>query len=156
MEIDGNFQLFSSRKNWPEEPVIEVTSPIVPVDDRSFEAMVPDHAFQFFCSVIRSCGRQRRKSSKALWIFNDCMCEEVVCLLGHSNRWGSFQLFQTRRSQREDLHMNAGFVHLGNSLFSQVRELIEQAGGSVAKLQGSFFELLSRSIKKPGAGKMFL
>src|SRR5271155_869370 len=39
MEIDRRVKHFSTLKDWPEELVVEVTSAIVAVDDRSLEAM---------------------------------------------------------------------------------------------------------------------
>src|SRR5271170_236370 len=92
MEIDRHVQQFSTLKDWPEELVVEVTSPIVAIDDRSLETMSSDHALQLLGSLVRGCSRQRRKSGKALWVFRYGIREEVVRFAGQSNRRGSLEL----------------------------------------------------------------
>ena len=92
MEIYRDVKQFSTLKDWPEEPVIEVAPAIVAIDDRSFKAMCADHAVQLFGSVARGSGRQGRKSGKACWIFGYGICEKIVRFMGQGNRRGSFEL----------------------------------------------------------------
>ena len=56
MEVNGEVQQLSLFKNRPEKLVIEITSAVVPIDDRASEAVVSDHALQLFGGKIRSCG----------------------------------------------------------------------------------------------------
>ena len=56
MQIYWDVQQLRLFKNWPEKLVIEITSAVVPVDDRTFEPMIPDHALQLFGGKIRGRG----------------------------------------------------------------------------------------------------
>jgi hypothetical protein len=56
MEINGDVQQLSSFKNGPERLVIEIASAVVPIDDRAFEAVIPDHVLQLFGGTFRGCG----------------------------------------------------------------------------------------------------
>src|SRR5271170_367114 len=133
MEIDRHVKHFSTLKDWPEELVVEVTSPIVAIDDRSLEAMFSDHPLQLFGGPVWRGGRQRCKSCKALWISPCGSREEVVRLAGQGNPRGSLELLYAGGSERQDLHIDACGVHLGDSLVTEIRELFEQASSAVAE-----------------------
>src|SRR5215469_5611026 len=73
VEIDRDSQRCSALEDWPEKFVIEIASTVMTVDDRSFEAMVADHPFQFFGSPVWRRGWKRGKSSKSVRVPFDCI-----------------------------------------------------------------------------------
>jgi hypothetical protein len=78
VEIDRGSQRFCALEDWPEKFVVEITSTIVTVDQRSFEAMVADHPLQLFGRLVRRHGWKRGKSRKPIRVPFDRIGEEII------------------------------------------------------------------------------
>jgi hypothetical protein len=127
----------------------------MPIDDRSFEAMVPDHAIEFFGGTIRGCGWHDGESSKARRVLCRGICEEVVGFAREGDCLGRFELLCAGGGERQHLHINACCVHLGDSLVSKIGELLEEIGSAGAEAQSFFFEVFPGAVEKSWTGKMF-
>jgi hypothetical protein len=70
------------------------------------------------------------------------------------HRLGGFQLLDTRRGQRDDLHVDAGGIHLGDPPFADVAQVAHQPLGTAAELARLFLEVAARTIEKVRRGEM--
>ncbi len=71
MNVKGNTQRDGAFQNRPEKLVVQIAAPMVTVDERSFEAVLADHPFQFVGRFLGSGNRQSGKSGKPLGIALD-------------------------------------------------------------------------------------
>lgn len=153
MEVDGNLQRFGAFEDWPKEPVIEVASSVVTIDNCSFESVFADHPLQFVSGLVRrSCG-ERSKPGKSCWALPDCRTEVLVGLTGkcHSIPW--FELLRTRRSEREHLHVNPA-SSISATLFSPMSQSRSKSFAAAGpKFDACALSSCPGPTRKPGLAK---
>lgn len=95
MYVDRNVQRFGSFEDWPEEFVIQIASPAVTIDERSFEAVFTDHPLQFFRRFVWYCGWEGSKSGETCRILFDCIGKEIVRFASKCHCISGLELFRT-------------------------------------------------------------
>src|ERR1700677_3273769 len=81
--------------------------------------------------------------------------ETVVRFPSEFHSLDGFELFGSRRREREHLHVDAGGVHLRDTLVSEIAQLFEEFRRATAKSLGLLFQLASGPIEKGLGGEMF-
>ena len=155
MQIDRHVELFGTLQDRPIEFVVEIAAAIVAVDDRAFEACA-NSALQLRGGFFRRCRRQRGKPGKALGIFLHGVGKEVVGLSRHRDGFVLRALLGPRILQRQDLHIDAGGVHLRQPLGADVGKAVEEVRVAAAGLLRPLLEVAAGAVEKSGTGEMFL
>jgi hypothetical protein len=127
----------------------------VAIDERTFEALLPDPAIQFIGRLLGGCDRQGGKGCKAFWILLHDIGEEIVRLAGDRDLLRHLGLLDAGRIQREHLHVDTGGVHLSQAPFAdilQLRENLRTAGAGAAE---SVHETAARPGNKAWAREVF-
>ena len=133
MKIDRDVERFCAFKDWPEEFIVQVTALNVAVDHDSLKAVVMDCALHLGNGGLRICGRQASKSGKTGWVDPDRLGDAVVRFTSNGGRRSCVELLGSRRGKRQHLHVNPCGIHLRNSLFAKIAELVKELCSPPAK-----------------------
>ena len=83
------------------------------------------------------------------------LCETIVRFPSEFHSFCCIELFGSRRRERKHLHVDAGSVHFGDALLSEIAQLLEEFRRSTAMSLGLLFQLASRAREKGLGGEMF-
>src|SRR5215472_4608578 len=155
MQIDRDIQRFGALQDRPEELIVQIAATRVPIDERAFEALLPDPAIQFIGRLLVSRDRQGGKSCKARRIFLHHIREEIVRLLGDDDLFRHIRMLDPRGIQREHLHIDTGGVHLGNAPVTDIPKLLENHLTAGAPTAALFNETSAWPGNKSGAHEVF-
>ena len=93
----------------------QIVAARVAIDERAFEALLPDTAIQFIGRLLGGRDRQRGKGRKARWILLHRVRKEIVRLSGDGELLRHVCLFDPGSIQREHLQVDTGGIHLSHA-----------------------------------------
>ena len=156
MQINRHAELFRGFEDRPKELVVEIAPAVVAVDHGAGEFLLAHAPLELLRGLVRFSGRQHGKATDALWIFLDRGGEEIVGVADDCRRVGLLQLLDARRGERDDLHVDAGRVHGGDTLVAEVAQFGDQfLGAGVVELFRLLLEIAPRTVEKRRSGKVF-
>ena len=155
MEIDRDIERFGALQDRPEELVVQIAAARVPIDERAFEALLPNPALQFFGRLVWCRDRQGGKAGEALRIFLHRLGEEIVGLPGNRDLLRRVRLLDPWRVEREHLHVDAGGIHVGDALVADILKLIVNPGAARTRIAEPLGELLAWTREESRADEMF-
>jgi hypothetical protein len=132
----------------------QIASSIVAGDDRTIEALLADTALQLFNGLLRRSRWYGGKAGETCRMLLHRVGEVVVGVTRHGDGVGCFHLFDPGRRQRQDLHVDAGRIHVRQPLGIDVAKPIDHLGVAAADLLSAFLYETRRTIKKLWGRKM--
>jgi hypothetical protein len=123
-------------------------------DHRSGEGLIAKAVFELLGRLIRCRNRQRGEAGQSCRSPGDRFGQRVIGVARQRHRLGGFQLLDTRRGQRDHLHVDAGGIHLGDPAFADVAQVAHQPLGAAAHLARLLLEVAARAIEKARRGEM--
>jgi hypothetical protein len=124
------------------------------VDRRAGEGLTPEAAFQFFGRLIGRRNRERSEAGQSCRLFRDRFGQRVIGVAHERHRLRRFQLLDTWRGQRDDLHVDPSGIDLGDPRFSDVAQVAHQPLGAATDLAGLFLQIADRTVEKVRRGEM--
>ena len=126
MQVDRDAESLGALEDRPEEGVVEVAAPGVPVDQRADEAVPANHSVQLFGGGLRRRRRQRREPGQPIGAAPDRLRERVVRLPGQGHRLVRSELLHARRGEGEHLHVDARRVHPRDPPLAEIAEVLHE------------------------------
>jgi hypothetical protein len=154
MQIDRGTERFGGFQHRPEKFVVEIATPLMPVDHRAGEGLISKAVFELFGRLIRYRDRQGSEAGQSFRLLGHGFGQRVIGIARESSCLSRFQLLHARRGQRDDLHVDAGGIHLGDPSLADVAQIAHQPFGEAANLARLFLEVATRAIEKAGRSEM--
>ena len=156
MEIDRKLEPLRPRQHGPEEPVVEIASAMMAIDDDAFEPMLGNHALELRDRGRRIGDRHRGQAEKPRRMAPDGFRERNVCASREGLRFLDVELFDARGRQRKRLDVDASGVHGCDAAIANVDELSDERREPPAKLLRPLLQPAVGAVEKSGRGEMFL
>ena len=128
MQVDRDVERLAGLEDRPELRVVEVLAVRVRVDDDALEAELAHAALDLLGGrrgILRCRGRQ---TGVALGIARDRGRELVVGIVRDGVGRGRVEHLHARAGQRQDLHVDAGVVHVGEPPLAEVLQALDDRG----------------------------
>jgi hypothetical protein len=100
----------------------------MPVDGRSLEAKLANGPIEILRGGCRGCGWQHGEPGQTARVAFHRVSQLIVDVTRHSRRLSSGELLDSGRIQRQDLHIDAGGVHLRDTAVAEIAEPVNNVG----------------------------
>src|ERR1700741_4369538 len=154
MQIDRCAERFGGLQYRPEKFVIEIATTLMAVDQSTGESLITKAMFELFSRAIRCLNWQRVQAGQSRRVLGDGVCQHIIGVASEYLCVANFQLLDTRRGQRNHLHVDAGGVHLGDAALAEVAQVAYQLLSPATELTSLFLEVTARAIEKVRCGEM--
>jgi hypothetical protein len=141
-------QRFGALQNRPEKGIVQVTSPYMAVDDRTFEVIGLHGALKFISRGVRVGSRERRKPGETGWMATDRLREKIVDLARKWDGLGDVELFSAWSGQRENLDIDSSSIHVSDAAFIKIAEELWYPAHAYLGSLGALFQRAPRTIQK--------
>ena len=112
MKVDGHIEGLRRLENDPIFLFVEKASMSMAVDHCAFEAQLRDTTFQFLCRFAGVRSWQCSKGSEPGRVGAHRIVRAIIGVACHRNRNVCGEGLGSRRSERQDLNIDAGRVHI--------------------------------------------
>jgi ABC transporter substrate binding protein len=118
------------------------------------ESLITKAMFELFSRAIRCRNWQRGQAGQSRRVLGDGVCQHIIGVASEHLCVANFQLLDTRRGQRNHLHVDAGGIHLGDAALAEVAQVAYQLLSPATELTSLFLEVTARAIEKVRCGEM--
>ena len=131
MQIDRHVHRLGTLEDRPKSFVIEEGAVREPVNHRALETEL-GRAFELIRRRLGIAGGQRCERRESLGVRSNDRVQTVIDPPGQLDRVRAGKLLCRGRTVREDLHIDAGLVHLAQAQLAEIVEAVEHVGSAHA------------------------
>ena len=132
MQVDRHIERLRALEDRPEPLVVEKDAVGEAVDHGALEAELGDVRSSSSAAAFGSLVGSAAKAAKRLRVGRDRCMQPIVDAAGERDSIGAGELLRRRRAVREDLHVDAGFVHLLEAQIAEIMQPLEHLGSRTA------------------------
>ena len=121
---------------------------------RTAKAVIAHRAFQFVSRSLGACHRQVGKSGKAVGVILHRTGKRVVDVARKRNAFAAFDQIGTRASDRQNVHRDAGLIHVGDPSRAKFGQLFFERGAETRRKSSARNCLRVDAVHKRRDGEM--